>query len=896
MPEAGGSLPKKTKNPGRAPSITGVSSVSPRLPDPSPTALQLGRGMRFRLLTAVRALLADPTLAGRKDVVRLSALVLMAKASHGSCRVEITARELGRWLGVSESTVDHEVLNALREVDAVAARVLRGADGLPTGVEYRVQALWAAQNDVGAPLALSKAELATLLRFLEGLFAPGWGELCATPPGLLAKTGRRGRGAASDRLALVLLALHARPDGRVPLVSGPLAKTVARHGRAAVTLSRMLGCRVPVAATVLGRLVAAEAVTVPPGRLVVPAVAAAHGSTAALPDAAELEGPSSADPAPARDTARCVRCVGHQDGDVLVVEGDGWRQLSWDDLEGSGEDSGTAPRDLNDADIAIFAGQDVSEAFEENRAAAELHTDHTDLADVHGESAGGLGFSGEAACAYPRQPVRACEGENSPAPGDNLLGDVKVVHSGAGPLRGDNPHLLLAKTKSGSTATQSTLKARRPASDGPPPVWAQVPKALERVLEPVAPVWGRLDRLTTRRYVTKMVRERLDEISGACGPEVDPERILRDRLQSRLTEQGTVPVTDPVGWLVGRALPRRVVCPDNRCDDGRRMDTRADCTACQMMVLDGRALRSRAFAQATTAVAGGRVNRPVFEAEMNACWQREASTVAARRDEAIRERHAHEQVWAKRRAQHAAQEAARQALACTECGKPETAGWCGRCRDKRRVEELVAQALDVAVAAWGMGGEAERLAVMHQTERDMRGAVDQAVTDLLSAGGRVFAESMALAARLTAELLLGALERRAVNHFAYQQSAQAEYDKVFATEMRRSYGHDSAETAREAAEEAAQTARFSAARALLNDRLRTLQTTRPTSKADAEPCRYAQVAGQVRGLIRPATPEQAVSVRRPPALPGSSVSGSGPLSGAGGWTVPYAPSRASEIV
>ncbi|MFE3169199.1 hypothetical protein [Streptomyces sp. NPDC059224] len=837
--------------------------------------------MGFRLLTAVRALLADPRLAGRKDVVRLGTLVLMAKASHGSCRVEITARELGRWLGVSESTVDHEVLNVLRDVDAVAARVLRGGDGLPTGVEYRVEALWEARNDVGAPLALSKAELATLLRFLEELFAPGWGEQCATPPGLLVKKGRRGRGAASDRLALVLLALHARPDGRVPLVGGPLAKTVARHGRAAVTLARMLGCRVPVAARVLGRLVAVEAVMVAPGRLVVPAVAAAHGSAAAVPDAAELESSASADPASAGDASRCVRCAGHEEADVLVVDGDGWRQLSWDDLGGVEEGSGTAPRDLYDAGSDLFAGQAVFETFEASCAAADPHADHAVVADVRGEGAGGLGFSGEAASGYCRQPVRACEGGNSPALEDGLHGAVTVVDGGAGPLRGDKPDLLLAEGESGSSASVSTLQAWRSASGGPPPVWAQVPKGLERVLEPVAMVWGRLDRLTTRQYVTKVVRARLGEISGACGPGVDAERVLRERLKRRLTEQGTVPVTDPVGWLLGRALPRRALCPDSRCDDGRRMDTRADCAACQMLVLDGRALRSRAFAKATNALAGGRVDRPVFEAELNACWQREAAAAAVRREDALRQRHAREQVWAEQRAQRAAQEAARRALACTVCGKPETAGLCGRCRDERRVEELVAEAVDVAVATWGMGGDAYRLDAVGRTERDMRGAVDQAVTDLLTAGGGVFAESVALAARLAAELQLGALQRRAVNHFAYQPSAQAEFEKVFATEMRRSHLHDSLDEAREAAEEAAQTARFNTAHALLNDRLRTLRAARPTTEADAEPDGYAQAASVVRSLIRPAPPERAMSVRRPPTSPGSPASDSEALAGVG---------------
>ncbi|WP_405875748.1 hypothetical protein OG605_38700 (plasmid) [Streptomyces xanthophaeus] len=823
--------------------------------------------MRFRLLTAVRTLLADPRLVGRKDVVRLGLLVLMAKASHGRCRVEITARELGRWLGVSESTVDHEVLRGLREVDAVAARVLRGDDGLPTGVEYRVEALWETRNDLGAPLGLSKAELATLLRFLEGLFAPGWGEQCDTPAGLLVEKGRQGRGAASDRLALVLLALHARPDGRVPMVGGPLAKTVARHGRAAVTLARMLGCRVPVAATVLGRLAEADAVAVAPGRLVVPAVAAAHRTAAAVPEAAELESFASAEPEPARDAVRCGRCAGDEEADVLVVEGDGWRQLSWDDLEGAEERSGTAPRGLDDADGDLFAGQTVFETFEASRAAADPHTNHAVVADGHGEGAGGLGFSGEAASGYCRQPVRACEGGDSPAAEDGLRGDVTAVDGGADPLRGEKPDLLLGKGESGA-ASASTLQAWRAVSGGPPPVWAQVPKGLERVLEPVAMVWGRLDRLTTRRYVTKVVRARLGEIAGACGPQVDAERILRERLKRRLAEQGTAPVTDPVGWLVGRALPRRALCPDGRCDGGRRMDTRADCAACQMLVLDGRALRSRAFVKASTAAVGRRVDRWVFEAELNACWQLEAASAVVRREQALQERQAREQVWAERRAVYAVEEAARLALACTACGKPETAGLCGRCRDERRVEELVAEAVDVAVAACGIaGGDSHRLEVVRRTEQDMRGAVDQAVADLLAAGGGVFAEAVALAARLAAELHLGALQRRVVNRFAYQPPAQAEYKKVFATEMRRSHHYDGLDEARRAAEEAAQRARFNTAHTLLNDRLRAVRAARPTAEADVEPDWYAQAAARVRGLIRPAPPEHAVSVRRssPPA-------------------------------
>lgn len=882
MPEAGDSLPKKSYSPGPAPLTTGFSSELPQPLGRPTSALQLGRGMRLRLLAAVRALLADGRLVGRKDVVRLGTLVLMAKAAHGTCRVETTARELGRWLGVSESTVDHEVLGLLREVDAVATRVLRGDDGLPTGVEYRVEPLWEARNAVGAPLALSKVELATLLRFVEALFAPGWGERCATPPGLLV--GRRGRGAASDRLALLLLALHARRDGRVPLVGGPLAKTVARHGRAAVTLARLLGCRVPVAATVLGRLVAAGVVSGGPGRLVVPAVAAAHGAEAPVQDVAVLKGSASPGPVPAGDVVGCARCACRDDdGDELVLEGDGWRQLSWDDLEGAEEASGTAPRGLDDAESDLFAGQTVFESFEASCAAADPHADHAVVAYVRGEGAGGLGFSGEAASGYCRQPVRAREGRNSGASDGGLQGDVPVVDSGDGPLRGEKPDLPLAEGESEVSAAASTLQAWRAASGGPPPVWAQVPKGLERVLEPVAMVWGQLDRLTTRRYVTKVVRAQLGEISGACGPEVDAERILRERLKRRLAQQGTVPITDPVGWLVGRALPRRAMCPDLRCDDGRRMDTRADCTACQMLILDGRALRARAFTKATTTSAGGRVDRFAFETELNACWQQQAALAAVRREQAARERHARERVWAEQRAQYVAQEAARQALACEACGKPNTAGMCGQCRDERRVEKLVAEAVDVAVATWGLGSELDRLDVVRRTERDMRGAVDQAVAEMLAAGGGALPESVALAARLAAELQLGALRRRALSRFAYQPSALAEYKKVLRIELhrlRRNFDASDDEI-REAAEEAAHTARLNTAHALLEDRLRMLRSARPAAEVDTEPDWYAQAAAQVRALIRPAPPEHAVSVRRPTTSAAAPTIGSGGPAGVG---------------
>ncbi|MGW6412684.1 hypothetical protein ACWF95_36765 [Streptomyces vinaceus] len=135
----------------------------------------------------------------------------------------------------------------------------------------------------------------------------------------------------------------------------------------------------------------------------------------------------------------------------------------------------------------------------------------------------------------------------------------------------------------------------------------------------------------------------------------------------------------------------------------------------------------------------------------------------------------------------------------------------------------------------------------------MRTAVDQAVAALLADGGGEFAELVALAARLAAELQLGVLRQRAINWLAHQPSPQAEYERVFATEVRRSHLHDSHVDSREAAEEAAQKARSKAAYALLDNRLRTLRTAQPTDETDAEPNWYAQAAARVRALIHPAS-------------------------------------------
>lgn len=213
--------------------------------------------MRWRLATAVRELLKDPSLSALPDAARLAAVVLFAKSSASNGRTRIWAAELGRWLGVSESTVDHAVLPRLRASKAVQSQVVTGASGQVTGLECVVMPAWRAKRkaeqagDVAQALALSRRELATLLRLCEALFGPGWAPAngTATPPGLLAV--RRGRGAATDRLGLLLMVLETRADGWLRLCGGSVDK---RRGRAATTVARMLGCSPSAGGKVLERL------------------------------------------------------------------------------------------------------------------------------------------------------------------------------------------------------------------------------------------------------------------------------------------------------------------------------------------------------------------------------------------------------------------------------------------------------------------------------------------------------------------------------------------------------------------------------------------------------------------------------------------------------------------
>ncbi|MFF0087374.1 GIY-YIG nuclease family protein [Streptomyces canus] len=244
--------------------------------------LALSTDIRFRLGRAVRELLDAPGLVGAPDSVRLAVLVLAARAPRTTGLVEITSRELGQWLGLSVSHMQSVVLPGLRHSGSVATRTLAGEFGEDRGVECEVLPFRTARDVLVHSLDLSHEDLATWQRLMEALLGPGQPSPDGqAPPGLVAS--RTGRGASTDRLALLLLVLEAADTGRVRLCGGAVDK---HRGRAAATVARLLGCRPPGAERVLKRLEDAGLIRRPRQRtttglhsrtrLVVPAVAAAH--------------------------------------------------------------------------------------------------------------------------------------------------------------------------------------------------------------------------------------------------------------------------------------------------------------------------------------------------------------------------------------------------------------------------------------------------------------------------------------------------------------------------------------------------------------------------------------------------------------------------------------------
>lgn len=195
-----------------------MQPTSPLVPD-QPT--------REHARTAVRAVLNGPGLAGELDAVRLAAVVLQALIPPGEKSVTLRSQHLGEWIGVSLSHVASLVTPGLRRS---AWHSVPGGD---PGLVF-TSPTTAAPDGALRPV-------------VSALFAPGAG-LMGT---------RTGRGAATDRLAFLLLVLETSAAGEVRLIDGPVD---SQRGRISATIAAVMGCGLPGASKIADRLEAMDLV------------------------------------------------------------------------------------------------------------------------------------------------------------------------------------------------------------------------------------------------------------------------------------------------------------------------------------------------------------------------------------------------------------------------------------------------------------------------------------------------------------------------------------------------------------------------------------------------------------------------------------------------------------
>lgn len=795
--------------------------------------LQLSRALRVRLYSAVRTLLDTPELAGVSDAVRLSALVLVAKARFTTCRTQITTRELGRWIGMSESTVDHAVLPALRAADD-SADALRGAavqtrvtvdqvTGQTTGLEAVVMPVWRARNagDAHHPLVLSRVELVQLLRLMEALFAPGWGASLAGA-GLLAD--RRGRGAATDRLALVLLVLRCGADGRVRLGGGAIPKRV---GRSAVTLARELGCSASAGANVLSRLrhegviervpVATRSGLRGRTKLIVPAVQAAHyrraagaASLASLTPAVPGVSSSRSDAASPEPPERKAEAGLGESPQPQKCFADPVQPPSAHPAAAPGVQPGLHEKwALPEAPAVGYGAEDSGLPH-----AASLHSHHAVVDGVSGSLALSGRLSGEAAggqgdlpeCAYAPED-QAVAGQASSSTQDAL-----------GPLRGEHqiPHSALAKTPA-----RWLRCAQAPTKPLAEPFARPLPSDLVAVLEPVRPLWDRLSSAGTRRVVSAAVRLHLAGVAAAVGPQ-QAERVLAKRLQRRLDAESGRPVHDPVGWLSARGLPQRQECYSILCDEGRRMDTGGACSSCAVLIADRRGLRTRAAAQARAALPGvhGEALRAATERHLRTLVEQLAAVQEARREQT----RARKKALDRRLTEEAEAEQVRLAAPCADCGMQEAAGLCLLCTHKRGVERLLVQAVDLAVVRGADLSDPRSVEeVTAQCEADTRALLAEA---LVTRFGEAPGVERVLFERELVEQIRDQRQESLKRSMLNCPQALKEDERVYEATMRSADRYATRSLAERAAETAAARARSRVARMRIDERMSLLRLLR----------------------------------------------------------------------
>ncbi|MFE1190102.1 hypothetical protein [[Kitasatospora] papulosa] len=588
----------------------------------------------------------------------------------------------------------------------VTSKAHRGADGLSEAIDLDLIPLREAREaGTSHPLAsLTQKNLATLLRLCEAVTCPGWSprDRPETPAGFMA--ARRGFRASTDRLAMVLLVLHARTNGRVRLVPGRVAEG---FGRVDATVARLLGYEVSDAVAVVDRLVGLghvqfEGDAGARNRLRVLAVAEARvrlrrrGRPAREEEAAELEEEYAA------SCPNCQAGAGDEEEPEESLDGAWWTQPGLDDLLGEQEESA-----FGDQDAVPSVLSQVNEGFTEGSAdesSADPHPSHPPVAD-HSESCAGREscFSGSAVSGCGHLREGACAREDQM--GQTESRDASAGSEG-GPLRGEK-HPSQPSPQWGLAGT---------VFRGP----VAVPEDLHQALMPVTWLWSGLGRASTSRWLAQKVREELVRLAGIVGPQ-SASSALAGRLQRRLDRQGIHPVKDLVGWLLRTGLPQAQGCWSRTCDDGTRMDTGGPCQSCECLIGDRRGLRQGAAAAVAARYPRATPDelRPLYEQELRGRFQQQAAYDIGRREHAATERAARDGVVAEQRAQLAQQKVARAAAPCRQCGKPDAQGCCPVCALGDSTRRLVCQAVDLVLALKADFGDTEAFCDLEaQVERD----------------------------------------------------------------------------------------------------------------------------------------------------------------------------------
>ncbi|WP_346177207.1 hypothetical protein [Streptomyces cuspidosporus] len=768
----------------------------------------------------MRALLDLAGLDGASDAVRLAVLVLASRTPSETGVVEIRTSELGRWLGLSASYTASAVVPVLRRSGVVSVETAEGEYGQDDGLRCRVLPLWAAQDVAGHPLNLTKREYATLLRLLEAVMAPGWTHRdgSVTPAGLIGT--RTGRGAATDRLALLLLVLEARETGRVRQCGGAVD---TKRGRAAATVARLLGCSASAGERVLERLEDRELVLrvrlrtgsglASRSRLMVPAVAAAHGRTVA--DDVQEDRVEAPEP-------------GFSDPDVAAgpVEEPG--------LETESQVSGVLV-----TDEAGAAEPDV---------AAALHTDHPHLVTPVIPLQLSGGFSGEGRGAEGRRPDRACAGEDQAADGETAVAEPGSPSAEDGPLRGEKPKESLVDEQVRQRAAGAGAGVRPKAVGGGKArqqrrVGLPADLRLRVALGPVSWLWERLSGWQ-QDQVEAAAKTELARLEGLLALPGGAPRLLADRLADRLEETGgEALITTPYGWLIRRGLVQRPSCSDRRCDDGIRLDTGAGCENCANVLHIRRARRARIGAdidRELPGLSGGERRRVIekrlreqvaIEAEDLAWRQDQAREQQARRDAA---RAAAQERAEAERAAAAAADAVHQELACEDCGQRRAAGLCEACGYRRRTEALVVEA-GLVTATWAadLGDAADVAAVTGHVRASLEAGIEAAHAQFLELvepgeldeNPAAAASALAFAALQAVEQAAPEYRENALAMLGRTEEAEAEARRAYKTEQGRRWfrANPKGADAIAAATKAANSARERTAQYLLEARLEQLR-------------------------------------------------------------------------